>query len=108
MSCVPVLAHGVMEGNGARNRHAKRPARSAALTVPFLEKAVRQMGLAARDRPVVIADYGSSLGKNSLVPMRIAIENVRPRIGPDRPISVFHIDRPSNGFNTLFEVLDTG
>jgi len=102
MSCVPVLAHGVMEGNGACNRHAKRPARSAALTVPFLEKAVRQMGLAAR------ADYGSSLGKNSLVPMRIAIENVRPRIGPDRPISVFHIDRPSNGFNTLFEVLDTG
>jgi hypothetical protein len=96
-----------MEGNGAYNRHAKLPAGGAALAVPFLEKAVREMGLAPADRPVVIADYGSSQGKNSLAPMRIAIENVRPRIGPNRPISVFHIDQPSNDFNTLFEVLDT-
>jgi hypothetical protein len=107
MSCMPVrLAHGVMEGNGAYNRHAKLPAGGAALAVPFLEKAVREMRLAPEDRPVVIADYGSSQGKNSLAPMRIAIENVRRRIGPHRPISVFHIDQPSNDFNTLFEVLD--
>jgi hypothetical protein len=106
MSSTPVLAHGVMEGQGAYNKHAKLPAGGAALAVPFLEKAVREMGLAPADRPLVIADYGSSQGKNSLVPMRIAIENVRPRIGPNRPISVFHIDQPSNDFNTLFELLD--
>jgi hypothetical protein len=58
------------------------------------------------DRPLAIADYGSSQGKNSLGPMRIAIERVRGRVGPNRPISVFHIDQPSNDFNTLFEVLD--
>jgi hypothetical protein len=105
--CEPMPAHGVMEGNGAYNRHAKLPAGGAALAVPFLEKSVREMGLGPDDRPVVIADYGSSQGKNSLAPMRIAIENVRPRIGPNRPISVFHIDQPANDFNTLFEVLDT-
>jgi hypothetical protein len=103
---MPVLAHGVMEGNGAYNKHAKLPAGGAALAIPFLEKAVQGIDLAPDDRPVVIADYGSSQGKNSLAPLRIAIEIVRRRVGPTRPISVFHIDQPSNDFNTLFEVLD--
>ena len=104
MSSTPTLAHGVMEGNGSYNRHAKLPAGGAALAVPFLEEALRKMAIAPGDRPVVIADYGSSQGKNSLAPMRVAIENVRPRIGPSRPISVFHIDQSSNDFNTLFAV----
>ena len=49
----------------------------------------------------MIADYGSSQGKNSLAPMGIAIGNLRPRLGPNRPIFVFHVDQPSNDFNTL-------
>jgi hypothetical protein len=28
-------------------------------------------------------------------------------MGPSRPISVFHVDLPSNDFNALFDVLDT-
>lgn len=57
-------------------------------------------------QPVVIADYGSSQGKNSLVPIQVAISILRTRLGSSRAISVFHIDQPSNDFNTLFEVLD--
>ena len=106
MLCESALAHGVMEGNGAYNKHAKLPAGGATLAVPFLEKAAREVSLDPWDGPVVIADYGSSQGKNSLAPMRTAIENVRSRIGPRRPISVFHIDQPSDDFNTLFELLD--
>ena len=41
-----------------------------------------------------------------MVPMDIAIRGLRRRIGANRPISVFHIDQPSNDFNALFEVLD--
>lgn len=54
---------------------------------------------------MVIADYGSSQGKNSLAPMRAAVEILRPRIGPDRAVFIFHVDQPSNDFNSLFEVL---
>lgn len=49
--------------------------------------------LEPEDRPVVIADYGSSQGKNSLAPMGVAI--LRERVGPSRPTLVFHIDAPS-------------
>jgi S-adenosylmethionine-dependent carboxyl methyltransferase len=101
------LPHGVMEGNGAYNKHAKNQAAAAALATPLLEKAVGKMRLDPEDQPIVIADYGPSQGKNSLGPMRIAIENLRRRLGPSRPIVVFHIDQPSNDFNSLFEALNS-
>jgi hypothetical protein len=77
------------------------------LAIPFLEKAAVQIAFASEDRSVVIADYGSSQGKNSLAPIQIAIRNLRPRITPNRPIIVFHVDQPSNDFNSLFEVLSS-
>jgi hypothetical protein len=98
--------HGDMEGKGAYNKYAKLPAGGAALAVPLLEKAVRNIVVDRGDQPIVIADYGSSQGKNSMVPMQVAIRNLRQRLGPNRPICVVHIDQPSNDFNTLFEVLD--
>jgi len=101
------LPHGVMEGKGAYNKHAKLPAGGGALALPFWENTVLSAEIEPGDQPVVIADYGSSQGKNSLVPMQAAIKILRRRFGLNRPISVWHIDQPSNDFNTLFEVLET-
>jgi SAM-dependent methyltransferase len=53
------------------------------------------------DEPIVIADYGSSQGKNSLAPMRVAAEISRSRVGSDRPILVCHIDLAINDFNVV-------
>ena len=39
--------------------------------------------------------------------MRLAVRCVAQTLGQDRPILVYHVDRPSNDFNSLFEVLDT-
>jgi hypothetical protein len=97
--------HGVMEGGGAYNLHATIPAGGGNLALPFLEQAVRNVTLDGGDQPVVIADYGSSQGKNSLAPMRAAIAVLRARLGPDRPIFVVHVDQAANDFNTLFDVL---
>jgi len=97
--------HGVMEGDGFYNRYSKLPAGGASLAVPFLERAVLDLALDAGDHPIVIADYGSSQGKNSLAPMHTAIKGLRKRVGRERPILVVHIDQPANDFNTLFDVL---
>jgi hypothetical protein len=100
--------HGIMEGGGSYNLHAKIPAGGGSLALPFLEQAVRNATLDGVERPVVIADYGSSQGKHSLAPMRAAIIALRARLGPDRPILdilVVHIDQAANDFNTLFDVL---
>ena len=100
-----VPSYGVMEGKGSYNRHATLPADGAALALPLLEKAIRGIKLDPGNGPIVIADYGSSQGRNSMIPMRVAIRDLRKRIGPSRPVLVFHIDQPSNDFNSLFEVL---
>ena len=98
-------SHAVMEGGGSYNRHARLQAGGASLALPYLERAVQELTLDAGDQPIVIADYGSSQGKNSLAPMRLAIKALRARVAPDRPISVVHVDQAANDFNTLFEVL---
>lgn len=100
------VPHGVMEGKGAYNKFSMFPAAGSVLALPHLEKAVRSIELDKGDQAVVIADYGSSQGKNSMPPMQTAIKGLRQRLGSRRPIFVFHIDQPSNDFNVLFEVLD--
>jgi SAM dependent carboxyl methyltransferase len=97
--------HGVMEGGGSYNLHAKIPAAGGHLALPFLEQAVRNIPLDGVDQPIVVADYGSSQGKNSLAPMCSAIKCLRARLGPGQPILVVHVDQATNDFNTLFDVL---
>jgi hypothetical protein len=98
--------HAVMEGGGAYNRYAKPQAQGIGSVLPLFEQVVRDTAIDDGDRPVVVADYGSSQGKNSLAPMRLAIQTVRARLGPSRPVVIYHIDQASNDFNALFKVLD--
>jgi hypothetical protein len=98
----------VMEGKGFYNENAAPiNAAGGALALPLLEQAARQINLDTGDRPIVIADYGSSEGRNSLAPIRAAIAVLRARAGSKRPIFAYHTDLPANDFSTLFEVLES-
>jgi len=72
-----------------------------------LQRAAQTAALPPDSQPIVVADYGSSQGRNSLAPMNAAIDALRQRIGPDRPISVIHTDLPQNDFSALFHTLNT-
>jgi hypothetical protein len=105
MRASTISTHGVMEGGGSYNLHAKVPAGGGNLALPYLEEAARCCTLPAGSDPIVIADYGSSQGKNSLAPMRAAIRCLRTRVGNERPVIVSHVDQHANDFNTLFDVV---
>jgi long-chain acyl-CoA synthetase len=105
MSKQLTTAHAVMEAGGSYNLHAKVQAVGGNLALPLLEQVVQKIAIDKGNQPVVIADYGSSQGKNSFAPMRAAIHALRTRIGSDRPITVTHVDQPMNDFNTLFGAL---
>ena len=96
-----VPASGAMEGGAAYNKHAKLQAGGSASALPCWERAVARVTLDHGDQPIVIADYGSSQGKNSLASMRIAIEIFRSRVGTDRPILVCHIDLAINDTGSM-------
>jgi SAM dependent carboxyl methyltransferase len=95
----------VMEGKGFYNKHAAIPAAGGALAIPLFEQAAQMIDLDAGGRPMVLADYGSSEGENSLAPMHAAIAVLRTRVGQERPIFVYHTDLPGNDFGSLFGVL---
>src|SRR5579883_3680506 len=92
-----------MEGQGAYNRHARSQAIGGLLAVPLFEQAARMVK--PGPGPLLIADYGSSQGRNSLRPMRAAIAVMRERFAPEMPICVCHTDLPGNDFAALFQTL---
>jgi hypothetical protein len=49
--------HGVMEGGGSYNLHAKRPAGGDILALPFLEQTVKKVTLESGDQLVVFAAH---------------------------------------------------
>lgn len=96
-----------MEGQGAYNRNSQVQASGASPALPLLVEAARSVTLDAGEAPVVIADYGASEGRNSLVPISAALGVLRERIGADRPVAVVHTDLPGNDFSALFQLLDS-
>jgi hypothetical protein len=98
------VANTAMEGSGFYNRNSNLQAAGIDLALPLLMEAARTVP-AGGHAPLVIADYGSSQGRNSMRPMRLAIETLRSRIGANRSIEVVHTDLPSNDFASLFTTL---
>ncbi|RUM15935.1 SAM-dependent methyltransferase [Rhizobium fabae] len=92
-----------MQGGGFYNRHSAMQAAGIAALLPVWEAACRTVDIS--DGPVTIVDYGCSQGRNSMIPMRKAIDVLRFRAGAIIPIEVVHTDLPSNDFSSLFETL---
>ena len=97
-------AGAAMEGGGFYNRHSAMQASGIAAIMPDWEKTVRDIEI--DNGPIVIVDYGSSQGRNSMAPMRVAIEKIRARTGAPTPIEVIHTDLPTNDFAALFTTLE--
>lgn len=96
-----------MEGHGAYNRSSSVQASGSSPAVPLLENAARLVDLDGCASPLVIADYGSSQGRNSFAPISAAIRCLRERVNSEHAISVIHTDLPNNDFSALFNALTT-
>jgi hypothetical protein len=96
-------ATAAMQGAGFYNRNSALQGANLSSALPLLEEAAATVAIDS-DRPIVIVDYGASQGRNSMLPMRIAIERLRARMAT-RPIEVIHTDLPTNDFQALFTLL---
>jgi hypothetical protein len=94
-----------MEGHGAYNRSSRVQAAGSLPAAALLDEAARQVPLSIDPEQIVIVDYGSSEGHNSLAPITLAIRILRERIGRERAILVVHTDLPGNDFGALFQTL---
>jgi hypothetical protein len=94
-----------MEGAGIYDRHSYIQSHRGMAGLPLIEQAARLIDLGPNDQPILITDYGSSLGRNSLAPLGAAIAVLRERCGPERAICVTHTDLPDNDFSSLFHTV---
>jgi hypothetical protein len=107
MTTEAAIANTTMEGSGFYNRNSDLQAAGIELALPLFEEAARTIPIdGGAHTPIVIADYGSSQGRNSMRPIGLGIDTLRARVGPDRPIEVIHTDLPSNDFASLFTALN--
>ena len=79
-----------MEGHGGYTRSSSVQAAGLSPALPLFEQAASAVPLPDSSEAIVIADYGSSEGHNSLAPLSAAIRVLRGRMGPGRAISVVH------------------
>ncbi len=91
-----------MVGHGYYKLHSEAQKNANEYTRPMLVEAVNAIDPAQTADRFVVGDFGSSQGGNSLQPMRTIIETVQSRWRPVPPISVVHVDLPSNDFSALF------
>ncbi len=73
--------------------------------IGLFERAAEEISLPRAPQPIVIADYGTANGHNSLRPMCAAIDVLRRRTRHDHAIMVAHNDVPDNDFTALFATL---
>jgi hypothetical protein len=95
-----------MRGKGFYNENSRVQQTASAVALPLLVEAADTAPLPAGRGSFVVADYGSSQGRNSLLPMRTVVERIRRR-DASVPIEVVHNDLPDNDFSALFRTVAT-
>jgi hypothetical protein len=93
-------------GSATYTQSSRLQAAGLARAIALFERAAEQVPLPAPPQPIVIADYGTANGHNSLKPISAAIEVLRRRTRHDHAILVAHTDVPDNDFTALFRTLD--
>ena len=99
-------ADAVMKGRGFYNEHSRPQQKADSLGLPLLERAVGEMSMPRGADLATVADFGAAQGRNSLEPMRLAVERLRRRTSGSTPIVVVHTDLPHNDFGSLFALVE--
>ena len=101
------MLNNTMEGDGSYNRHSSFQADGRSVAIPKLSEAAQYLTINQNNNAIIIADYGSSQGKNSIEPIAAAVKILKDRTDNNKNISIYHTDLPNNDFNTLFNLFDS-
>jgi hypothetical protein len=89
-----------MKGDGFYDANSSGQRAAIDALQPWIIAAAGQISIPSTATPMVLADYGSSEGRNALNAFRQAIETLRDR-GVQNPLCPIFSDLPTNDFNQL-------
>src|SRR5262245_46650448 len=93
-----------MKGAGYYDQHSTTQLTSIQAVQDWVDDAVANLPLPARDQPVTVLDMGSSEGRNAVRLMATIVTGLRRRT--DQPLQTIYSDLASNNFNRLFGNLE--
>ena len=93
-----------MKGAGYYDQHSTAQQSAIRALQDWVDAAVADVVLPARDEPVTVLDLGSSEGGNAIRLMASIVAGLRRRT--DQPLRTIYSDLPSNDFNRLFANLE--
>lgn len=101
----PADAHATttgMTGHGFYNANSQPQWAAIEAILPLAHRAAEELPLDG-GKPVTLADYGCSEGRNSIAFMKEVLAHLLPRTS--RPVETVHSDLPTNDFSTLLRTL---
>ncbi|CAF3791070.1 unnamed protein product [Rotaria socialis] len=91
---------------GCYNLNCRPQMAAIELSLPFIQQAIDVLDLTSSSAPLIIADFGSSEGLNSMYAMKAIIEYLRHSKEENRSFLVVHNDLASNHWTKLFELVN--
>jgi hypothetical protein len=94
---------------GCYNLHSSQQMRAVELSLPFIQQAIDILDLSnvSTTQPLIIADFGSSHGLNSMYAMKSIIECIQKlKNEQQRSFLIVHNDLSTNDWTTLFDLLN--
>ncbi|CAF0834913.1 unnamed protein product [Adineta steineri] len=85
-----------------------RPQNSAIdSTIPYIREAIDALDISPSSGSLIIADFGSAHGSNSIYAMKLIIQYLKEikNIEDEKQILVIHNDLPTNDWTSLFELV---
>ncbi|CAF1424264.1 unnamed protein product, partial [Rotaria sordida] len=74
------------------------------LMIPYIHMGIDELDISSSS-PLIIADFGSSLGKNSIIAMKIFLKYLQQTNKLVTSPLIVHNDLPTNDWTTLFQLL---
>jgi hypothetical protein len=75
-------------------------------SMTFIEKAIEVLDIIPSPFPLIIADFGSSHGSNSIYVIKLIIDFIEKLKKIERSFLIIHNDLPTNDWKSLFDVLN--
>jgi len=93
---------------GCYNLNSRQQMRAVELSLPFIQQAIDVLDLSnvSATQPLIIADFGSSHGLNSMYAMKAIIEYIEKSKKEKRSFLIVHNDLSTNDWTILFDLLN--
>jgi hypothetical protein len=75
-------------------------------SIPFVKESIEKLDINNSSFPLILADFGSSHGKNSVYIMKLIIDILNEINEINRSYLIIHNDLPTNDWTSLFNVLN--